>query len=92
MLLLNKSKLVYFRFGSIISGAVQSKFSKKNNTAGTKNSPVKKKHQRGSFSFLGGMQVKLNGTVFKILRGPTIGLSLRCKFEFTYVFEFNGFD
>lgn len=44
------------RFGSIISGAVQSKFSKKDNTARTKNTPVKKKHQRGSFSFLGGMQ------------------------------------
>ncbi|KAI5651115.1 hypothetical protein M9H77_37120 [Catharanthus roseus] len=45
------------RFGSIISGAIQSKFSKRDNTGESKSSSVKKKHQRGSFSFLGGMQI-----------------------------------
>lgn len=49
-----------FRFGSIISGAIQSKLSaKKGTTTGIEDSSAKKKHKRGSFSFLGGMQVGL---------------------------------
>lgn len=47
-----------FRFGSIISGAIQSKlFARKGTTGRMKDSLVKKKHNSGSFSFLGGMQV-----------------------------------
>lgn len=46
------------RFGSIISGAIQSKLSARNEKSGeTKPSSKKPKHQRGSFSFQGGMQV-----------------------------------
>lgn len=45
------------KFGSVISGAIQSKFSaKKDKNDAPKSSPTNKKTQRGSFSFLGGMQ------------------------------------
>ncbi|CAL5191570.1 unnamed protein product [Lathyrus oleraceus] len=45
------------RFGSIISGALQSSlFGKRNKTGETKDASRKNKHQRGSFSFHGGMQ------------------------------------
>lgn len=45
------------KFGSIISGAIQSKLSTKKGKSGKLNSSsTSKKHQRGSFSFLGGMQ------------------------------------
>ncbi|KAJ7974776.1 Protoporphyrinogen oxidase [Quillaja saponaria] len=45
------------RFGSIISGAVQSKlFTKREKTGEIRGALQKKKHQRGSFSFQGGMQ------------------------------------
>ncbi|XP_058187167.1 protoporphyrinogen oxidase, mitochondrial isoform X2 [Rhododendron vialii] len=45
------------KFGSIISGAIQSKFSTKKGESGKLNSSAtSKKHLRGSFSFLGGMQ------------------------------------
>ncbi|KAG5527069.1 hypothetical protein RHGRI_028108 [Rhododendron griersonianum] len=45
------------RFGSIISGAIQSKlFTKKGKNGKLNSSSISKKHQRGSFSFLGGMQ------------------------------------
>ncbi|GER33283.1 protoporphyrinogen oxidase [Striga asiatica] len=42
------------RFGSIIAGAIQSKLSDRKGTSG--GSSPKKKHKRGSFSFVGGMQ------------------------------------
>lgn len=46
------------RFGSIIVGAIRSKVSaKKGEGGGMKASSTPKKHKRGSFSFLGGMQV-----------------------------------
>ncbi|XP_050234204.1 protoporphyrinogen oxidase 2, chloroplastic/mitochondrial [Mercurialis annua] len=45
------------RFGSIIGGAIQAKlFTKKEKSRESKVLSEKKKHQRGSFSFLGGMQ------------------------------------
>ncbi|KAG5527072.1 hypothetical protein RHGRI_028108 [Rhododendron griersonianum] len=45
------------KFGSIISGAIQSKlFTKKGKNGKLNSSSISKKHQRGSFSFLGGMQ------------------------------------
>lgn len=45
------------KFGSIISGAIQSKLSTKKGKSGKlDSSSTSKKHQRGSFSFLGGMQ------------------------------------
>lgn len=48
------------RFGSIIAGVVQSKLSSKREKRGdTKGTVEKKKHQRGSFSFHGGMQAWL---------------------------------
>jgi oxygen-dependent protoporphyrinogen oxidase len=48
------------RFGSIIAGMVQSKLSTKREKRGdTKGTLEKKKRQRGSFSFHGGMQVWL---------------------------------
>ena len=46
------------RFGSIIAGLLQSKISAKRVKSGeTKGTLEKKKPQRGSFSFHGGMQV-----------------------------------
>ncbi|XP_073065060.1 protoporphyrinogen oxidase, mitochondrial-like isoform X1 [Primulina eburnea] len=44
------------RFGSIIAGAFQSKLSSKKDTSGGMKNSSAKKHKRGSFSFLGGMQ------------------------------------
>ncbi|TQD73770.1 hypothetical protein C1H46_040707 [Malus baccata] len=69
------------RFGSVISGAIKSKLSAKKEKSGqTKGSVEKGKHQRGSFSFHGGMQtltdtlcnelgkdeLKLNSTVLSL--------------------------
>lgn len=55
------------RFGSIIAGAVLSKLSAKREKRGeTKGSSEKKKRQRGSFSFQGGMQT-LTDTLCKEL-------------------------
>ncbi|XP_038716031.1 protoporphyrinogen oxidase 2, chloroplastic/mitochondrial isoform X2 [Tripterygium wilfordii] len=49
--------LILFVFGSIIAGAVRSKFTgRREKSQETKSSLDKKKHQRGSFSFFGGMQ------------------------------------
>ncbi|XP_075493255.1 protoporphyrinogen oxidase, mitochondrial-like isoform X2 [Primulina tabacum] len=44
------------RFGSIIAGAFQSKLSSKKDTSGGMKNSSAKKYERGSFSFLGGMQ------------------------------------
>ncbi|KAK9221964.1 hypothetical protein WN944_010395 [Citrus x changshan-huyou] len=45
------------RYGSVIAGAIKSKFSaRKEKSAEAKGSSEKKRRQRGSFSFLGGMQ------------------------------------
>nr|XP_048317812.1 protoporphyrinogen oxidase, mitochondrial-like isoform X4 [Ziziphus jujuba var. spinosa] len=45
------------RFGSVIAGAIQSKLSARKEKSGEKKGSLKKtKHQRGSFSFKGGMQ------------------------------------
>lgn len=63
-----------FRFGSIISGAIQSKFSAKKDTSGQMDSSAKKKQKRGSFSFLGGMQVGLYTIVFIFLGNETFDL------------------
>eukprot|EP00257_Ricinus_communis_P027252 XP_025014666.1 protoporphyrinogen oxidase 2, chloroplastic/mitochondrial isoform X3 [Ricinus communis] len=55
------------RFGSIIAGVVQAKLStKRGKSQETKGSSVKKKQQRGSFSFFGGMQT-LTDTLCKAL-------------------------
>ncbi|XP_047945921.1 protoporphyrinogen oxidase, mitochondrial isoform X1 [Salvia hispanica] len=48
------------RYGSIISGAIQSKLSAKKDTSGGVDSSAKKKQKHGSFSFLGGMQTLTN--------------------------------
>ncbi|KAL3829502.1 hypothetical protein ACJIZ3_018304 [Penstemon smallii] len=49
------------KFGSIISGAIQSKLSAKKGAAPRmKDSSANKKNKRGSFSFLGGMQTLTN--------------------------------
>lgn len=58
-LLVSEGKSDYLvRFGSIIAGAVQSKIlAKREKREETKDYSEKKKHQRGSFSFEGGMQV-----------------------------------
>lgn len=56
------------RFGSIISGAIQSKlFTKKGKNGKLNSSSTSKKHQRGSFSFLGGMQVKYSRLLSRIV-------------------------
>lgn len=58
-MVVDKCKLFYpTRFGSIIAGALRAKLSaKREKNGGTKGSLETKKRQRGSFSFLGGMQV-----------------------------------
>ncbi|KAK3410318.1 hypothetical protein EUGRSUZ_J02313 [Eucalyptus grandis] len=49
------------RFGSILAGAIKSRLSAKREKKGElKSSPEKKKRQRGSFSFQGGMQTLAN--------------------------------
>lgn len=49
---------MFIRFGSIIVGAVRSKISfKKGEGQGMNASSKSKRRKRGSFSFLGGMQV-----------------------------------
>ncbi|KAL3526306.1 hypothetical protein ACH5RR_010962 [Cinchona calisaya] len=48
------------RFGSVISGAIQSKLSTKRESKGGRAGSANKKPQRGSFSFLGGMQTLTN--------------------------------
>lgn len=45
------------RFGSLIVGAIRSKLSAKGKKNGGKKDSMRKKGQRGSFSFQGGMQV-----------------------------------
>ncbi|KAK6912996.1 Amine oxidase [Dillenia turbinata] len=65
------------RFGSIIMGAIQSKFSgKKDNKAKPKSSSTQKKHQRGSFSFQCGMQT-LTDTLCKELGSEKLKLDSR---------------
>lgn len=50
----------HYRFGSIIVGAVRSKISAKKVEGGGMNASSKSKRRtRGSFSFLGGMQVNV---------------------------------
>lgn len=52
--------LILARFGSVIVGAIRSKLSpKKEKKQGPPMTSINKKRQRGSFSFLGGMQVSI---------------------------------
>ncbi|KAI3474985.1 hypothetical protein Pfo_030296 [Paulownia fortunei] len=74
------------RFGSIISGAIQSKLSaKKGTTGGMKDSSAKNKHKRGSFSFLGGMQTLTNALCNELgkdelkLQSKVLELSCSCS-------------
>lgn len=63
-LFINANLFCSIRFGSIIVGAVKAKLSaKKEKNGEKKGSSEKKKRQHGSFSFLGGMQVVILGTV-----------------------------
>ncbi|KAK4272172.1 hypothetical protein QN277_020761 [Acacia crassicarpa] len=63
------------RFGSLIAGALQSKFSvKKEKTGGTKGALENKKPKRGSFSFFGGMQT-LTDTLSKELGKDNLKLN-----------------
>lgn len=63
------------RFGSVIAGAIKSKLSSKRDKIGeTKISSDKRKHQRGSFSFEGGMQT-LTDTLCKNLLKDEIKLN-----------------
>ncbi|KAI8533439.1 hypothetical protein RHMOL_Rhmol10G0010400 [Rhododendron molle] len=56
------------KFGSMISGAIQSKLStKKGKNSKLNSSSTSKKHRRGSFSFLGGMQVKYSRLLSRIV-------------------------
>ncbi|XP_024626364.1 protoporphyrinogen oxidase 2 isoform X1 [Medicago truncatula] len=65
------------RFGSIIAGALQSSvFGKKDKAGETKDVPRKNKHQRGSFSFQGGMQT-LTDTLCKELGKDDIKLNAK---------------
>ncbi|KAL0344113.1 UNVERIFIED_CONTAM: Protoporphyrinogen oxidase, mitochondrial [Sesamum angustifolium] len=71
------------RFGSIISGAIQSKLSAKKGTTGK--SSAKKKQNHGSFSFLGGMQSLTNALCNELgkdelkLQSKVLELSCSCS-------------
>ncbi|KAL0377313.1 UNVERIFIED_CONTAM: Protoporphyrinogen oxidase, mitochondrial [Sesamum radiatum] len=71
------------RFGSIISGAIQSKLSAKKGTTG--DSSAKKKQNHGSFSFLGGMQSLTNALCNELgkdelkLQSKVLELSCSCS-------------
>ncbi|KAK6155277.1 hypothetical protein DH2020_009525 [Rehmannia glutinosa] len=74
------------RFGSIISGAIQSKLSDKKGTSGGRMiSSAKKKHKRGSFSFVGGMQTLTNALCNELgkdelkLQSKVLELSYSCS-------------
>ncbi|XP_020111709.1 protoporphyrinogen oxidase, mitochondrial isoform X2 [Ananas comosus] len=74
------------RYGSVIVGAIRAKKSAKSNdkTAGS-SSPGKKRNQRASFSFHGGMQT-LTDTLYKEIGGDSLKLSskvlsLSCKYD-----------
>ncbi|XP_047178396.1 protoporphyrinogen oxidase 2 isoform X1 [Vigna umbellata] len=63
------------RFGSVIAGALQSKFfDKKEKTGENKTALKKNKHKRGSFSFQGGMQT-LTDTLCKELGKENLKLN-----------------
>ncbi|KAM3306894.1 protoporphyrinogen oxidase, mitochondrial isoform X1 [Capsicum chacoense] len=65
------------RFGSVIVGAIRSKLSpKKEKKQGPPKSSVNKKRQRGSFSFLGGMQT-LTDAICKDLKEDELRLNSR---------------
>lgn len=59
--LLVSVKSSFFRFGSVIVGAIKSKSARREKRGETKGSSAAKRRQRGSFSFLGGMQVAMLG-------------------------------
>ncbi|KAM7509807.1 hypothetical protein LguiB_008682 [Lonicera macranthoides] len=74
------------RFGSIIFGAIRSKVSAKNRKGGDlKGSSANKKHQRGSFSFFGGMQTLTNALSAELgkdelnLQSKVLELSCSCN-------------
>lgn len=59
--LVAKQFIPFFSFGSIIVGAIRTKFAAKGSKNGeTKSSTGTKKGSRGSFSFKGGMQVMIS--------------------------------
>ncbi|XP_004515432.1 protoporphyrinogen oxidase 2 [Cicer arietinum] len=75
------------RFGSIIGGALQSNlFGKRDKTGETKDAPRKSKHQRGSFSFQGGMQT-LTDTLCKELGKDNLKLNAKVL---TLAYSHNG--
>lgn len=60
-----KFSISFVRFGSVIAGAIQSKlFAKRDKGVERKGSSERRRHQRGSFSFVGGMQVVVSGQPF----------------------------
>lgn len=73
------------KFGSIIIGAIRSKFSAKDKNSGTRKTSGKTKRQRGSFSFHGGMQTLTDMLCTKIggdnLKLNSKVLSLACNYE-----------
>ncbi|XP_027351822.1 protoporphyrinogen oxidase 2 isoform X2 [Abrus precatorius] len=64
------------RFGSIIAGALQSKFAKKDKTGVNRSAPRKNKNKGGSFSFNGGMQT-LTDTLCKEIGKDDLKLSAK---------------
>ncbi|KAG8384934.1 hypothetical protein BUALT_Bualt04G0169800 [Buddleja alternifolia] len=74
------------QFGSIISGAIQSKLSAKKGSSGRmKDSSAKRKNKGASFSFLGGMQTLTNALCKELskdeLKFQTKVLELSCSFS-----------
>ncbi|KAH7670971.1 Protoporphyrinogen oxidase protein [Dioscorea alata] len=73
------------RFGSVIVGAIRSKFSAKDKNSETRKPSGKTKRQRGSFSFHGGMQTLTDMLCTKIggdnLKLNSKVLSLACNYE-----------
>lgn len=73
------------RFGSIIVGAIKSSWSRKKAQRDAKHITQGPKHQRGSFSFMGGMQTLTNALSTKLgeesLRMHCSVLSLSCNLQ-----------
>ncbi|KAL1564292.1 protoporphyrinogen oxidase, mitochondrial isoform X2 [Salvia divinorum] len=73
------------RYGSIISGAIQSKLSAKKDTFSGMDSSAKKKQKHGSFSFLGGMQMLTNALCNELgkdeLKLQSKVLEIACSFS-----------
>ncbi|KAJ0053057.1 hypothetical protein Pint_02956 [Pistacia integerrima] len=78
----SKFSISFVRYGSVIAGAIQSKLSaKREKGVETKGSSERKRSPRGSFSFVGGMQVVVSVQPFFFTRDYTLTDTLSKKLD-----------